>query len=238
MHLANTKAGLEREKRWGEALWTLGFNLIPVFGVLFWHWSLFGLFFLYWFESVVTGARTLLCILANAALQGPIKLLGALFTVTGLGMMYGGYFVAHGVFIVAMFGDGLPFPDAGFWAALWTIACAQAGLLSFGVFSIVFWQSVQFAGFILGGEVRTAKAAELMDAPYPRIILLHLAIIAGGFFIAALGRPVWGLVVLALFKTLYEIGPLFAPQLSAAPRGWTDARLAEDGAAGWRAPQG
>jgi len=42
---------------------------------------------------------------------------------------------------------------------------------------------------------------DLMVAPYRRIIVLHLAIIASGFVLSAMNEPLAGLLILIVFKT-------------------------------------
>ena len=44
-----------------------------------------------------------------------------------------------------------------------------------------------------------------MRAPYGRIVVLHVAIILGGFAVMALGEPVALLVVLVLLKLALDI---------------------------------
>ncbi len=44
-----------------------------------------------------------------------------------------------------------------------------------------------------------------MMRPYGRIIVLHIAIIFGGFLTMALGDPTWMLVILILLKTLVDL---------------------------------
>jgi hypothetical protein len=46
---------------------------------------------------------------------------------------------------------------------------------------------------------------ELMNAPYRRIAVLHIAIIAGGFLVASLGSPMGLLVVLVALKIGMDI---------------------------------
>jgi len=215
MDLVKVVAGLQREKRWGEAALALAFNLIPIFGVLFWHWSAFALIFLYWTENVVIGVRTVLSMLASALLEGPLVLIGTVPLSLFFCVHYGMFCFVHGVFVVGLFGGQLV---AGFdLAGAARAVFAHAPNLFYGLLSIVFWQLVQFVLFLVRGEAKTAKPTELMASPYPRIVALHIAIIGGGFLVMALGQPVWALLVLALFKTAYDLLPslgVATPQLA------------------------
>ena len=44
-----------------------------------------------------------------------------------------------------------------------------------------------------------------MVAPYRRIVVLHITIIASGFLLGALEEPVAGLVLLVVLKTLFDL---------------------------------
>ncbi|MES1156816.1 MAG: DUF6498-containing protein [Alphaproteobacteria bacterium] len=208
MDLAKTMAGLERGKRWGEGATALVFNLIPIFGVLFWHWSAFALIFLYWSENVVIGVRTLLCLFVSAAFEGLLVFIGMVPLAIFFCVHYGMFCFVHGVFIVGFF-SGAPFYDAFDLPSTVGVVFARAPNIIYGFLSIVFWQVVQFVLFLVRGEAKTAKPMDVMASPYPRIVALHVAIMGGGFLVMLLGQPVWALLVLALFKTAYDVaGPL------------------------------
>ena len=54
--------------------------------------------------------------------------------------------------------------------------------------------------YFWNGEYRQASVQDLMFAPYKRIMLLHFAVLFGGFGVMALGSPIWMLVVLVVIK--------------------------------------
>ena len=59
---------------------------------------------------------------------------------------------------------------------------------------------------ITGGEPLIAPALpDLMQAPYPRIVVLHMAIVLGAFATIALGSPLLLLVILIVGKTLLDL---------------------------------
>jgi len=76
--------------------------------------------------------------------------------------------------------------DYGLWLPLAVLAASH--LFSFG------WN------YLVRGEFRRAKLAELMSKPYGRVVVLHIAIILGGIGAIALGSPLWALVVLLALK--------------------------------------
>ena len=59
--------------------------------------------------------------------------------------------------------------------------------------------------FLAGSERYTVTVRELMGAPYKRIVVLHVAVIAGGFAVMALGQPTLLLLVLVVLKTAMDV---------------------------------
>ncbi len=161
------------------AILAAAFNLVPIIGVIFWGWSAFALIFLYWLENLVIGVRTLASMFASAVQSGTLRGLGLITLAAFFSFHYGMFCFVHGVFVVTLFGSGMagisPFELA---QAAETLFRNQPGL-SVGLLSIVLWQAVQLALFLIRGEAREANPVALMGAPYPRIIILHLTIIFG-----------------------------------------------------------
>ncbi len=202
--MSELKVPFDRSKTWPLAL-VIGLNLIPVIGVLFWGWSAFALIVLYWLENLVIGVRTLASMIANAAVMGGVNWLGALLFGGFFTLHYGLFCFGHGVFVMSMFGGsfyGDSVIDLG--GAVAALFATQSNL-AIGFASIVAWQVVQFVRFLVSGEVRRTNVVELMGAPYPRIITLHIAIIFGGFVLMLLNQPVSGILVLALVKMAYDV---------------------------------
>lgn len=217
--MSELKVPFDRSKTWPLAL-VIGLNLIPVIGVLFWGWSAFALIVLYWLENVVVGVRTLASMVANAAVAGGPSWVGAMLIGGFFTLHYGLFCFGHGIFVMALFGGsfyGDSIIDLG--GAVGALFATQTNL-AIGFASIVAWQAVQFFRFFASGEVRRTNAIELMGAPYPRIIVLHLTIIAGGFVLMLLNQPVGGIVVLALVKMAYDVADVLrtsAREGTAAP---------------------
>ncbi len=179
-------------------------NLIPLIGVIFWGWSAFALIFLYWLENVVIGARTLASMIASG-FSGVMNAFGALFVGGFFTLHYGLFCFVHGTFVVALFGGGMEGDSLFDLADTARALFAREPNLLIGFLSIVLWQAVTFVLFLLRGEARDANPMLLMAAPYPRIIVLHISIIFGGFLLMMLNQPVAGLVVLALMKASFDV---------------------------------
>lgn len=179
-------------------------NLLPLYAVFVWHWDVFPLLALFWFENVVVGvlnaARMLLADPADPALWA-----GKLFLVPFFCVHYGMFTLIHGVFVLGLFGGkaydapGLNVLAPALRAAhdynLWLPAAALAAshLFSF------LWN------YLVRGEYLVASLPGLMTRPYRRVVILHLTIILGGFAIAALHSPAWALVVLIAVKIFIDV---------------------------------
>lgn len=214
--MSEPKVPFDRRKAW-PLIVVISLNLIPVAGVLFWGWSAFALIVLYWLENLVVGVRTLLSMVANAAVTGGESWFAALFLGAFFTFHYGLFCFGHGVFVMAMFGGNLngdTILDLG--AGVRALFAAQTNLL-IGFASIVAWQLVQFILFITRGEVRRTTVFDLMGAPYPRIIALHVTIIFGGFVLLLLNQPIGGILVLALVKMAYDVADVLRDPKAKAP---------------------
>lgn len=206
------------------------FNAIPIVGVALWGWNAFALIFLYWLENLVIGVRTIAAMAASALATREMNALGFLFFAGFFLVHYGIFCYGHGVFIVTMFaGEEIraqlgSFGDvAGAGRALF----AAEPNLTIGLASIVFWQAVGFILFLARGEPGRTNPMALMGAPYPRIVLLHVGILGGGFVLTLLGQPVAGLIALAVLKMAFDVAGAsgVALRMDKAPdKPWTKPR--------------
>jgi hypothetical protein len=181
-------------------------NLIPLVGVLFFDWDVLGLLVLYWSENLVLGFYTLLRMLVKSPLGG--LGMGLFFTIH-----YGGFCAVHGLFILVLAGgvemDPVPaepwplflvFPQMLINVVRQVLAIAPPEWL-YAFAALVVSHGISFImNFLLGAERDRLKLKQLMAAPYARIFVLHIAIIAGGMAVMALGQPLFMLVVLVLLK--------------------------------------
>ncbi|MGD0993011.1 MAG: DUF6498-containing protein [Gemmatimonadales bacterium] len=179
----------------------LAANLVPLVGVVAFHWTVLSVLLLYWFENVVIGAFNVL----KMAFADPKSLASdaiKLFLIPFFIIHYGMFAFVHGMFILAFFGHmtrGFPGP-ATFWAAL-----HDAGV-GWGVVAIVVSHGFSFVhNYWMSGEYRNASPQVLMTQPYARVVVLHVAILIGGFGAVALGSPMVALVVLVALKTAIDL---------------------------------
>jgi hypothetical protein len=188
-------------------------NLVPLFGVLFLDWDVGSLVVLYWFENLVIGGYTILKMLLKA--RGRKRFLALFFT-----LHYGGFCAIHGFFVLQL--TRFAGEDWGHAAAItWpgplalvqmfvnlaqqVLAAAPREFL-LGCLALVVSHGVSFALIYLGQrEYEHTTMNELMNAPYRRIAVLHVAIIAGGFLVVRLGSPLGLLVALVALKIGMDI---------------------------------
>ena len=176
-------------------------NLIPLIGALAWDWSILEIVAVYWAENLVIGLFTIFR-LFTVAVPGtekgaiPAKIaISAFFTVH-----YGMFCLVHGVFVFALLGNGCGMD----WAS--SVFAVFAGPLKWAVLALVVSHGFSFFANYLGrGENLATTIPEQMAAPYPRIVVLHLAIIFGAFAVQALGSPVFLLALLIVGKTLLDL---------------------------------
>lgn len=166
-------------------------NLIPLGGVLFFGWEVFPIMFLFWFENVVVGVfHALKMLLAGGGPQA-IKF----FLVPFFCLHYGIFTAVHGGFVFAMFTGGHGYHSDSIWDRITEqhLGWAVLGLVLSHGFSFV-------TNYLLNGAYRTATLPVLMMQPYGRVVVLHLAILGGGFLVMLMGTPVVGLALLIALK--------------------------------------
>jgi len=180
-------------------------NLVPVFGVLCLHWEVFPLMFLFWSENVIVGVFNVLKMLC-AAPDNPLTWAGKLFVIPFFCVHYGMFTFVHGIFVIVLFGGGMkhgagfPTPET-FWHVM------QGYHLGWAVLGLAVSRAISFAtNFIGSGEYRRASLPVLMQQPYGRIVVLHIAILGGGFLMLALHSPTVGLLLLVALKIALDLG--------------------------------
>jgi hypothetical protein len=167
-------------------------NAIPLVGVLYFGWSVFEVLLLYWFENVAIGithaVRMAISTRTNKAADG-------WGTTVFFCLHYGMFTLVHGVFVVTFFGIA-----AGGFREL-------TNDLRGPILAIVGWQIV----YLLLDAMRTAgfkgrTPNDLLFEPYPRVLALHITVLAGAWAIDEMGSPVWALAILVAIKTFFDLG--------------------------------
>ena len=174
-------------------------NLIPLGGVLFLGWEIFLLVFLFWLENVIVGGFNALKMLLAHPAQ-PVGWVAKAAMVPFFCFHYGMFCFVHGVFVFVLFGRGTVavkgFPDA---TLFWQVLTGQH--LFWAALALAASHGVSFVlNYLRSGEYQQARLETLMQAPYGRVVVLHVAILGGGFLTMGLGSPAWALALLVFLK--------------------------------------
>jgi hypothetical protein len=180
-------------------------NVIPLVGAVFWGWSILEIVALYWAENLVIGFYTVLRILLVRPPEGKGLLVVAnLFAAVFFTVHYGMFCLVHGVFVFSLLGrDASVIENFPSLRAAGTVF--QGGTL-LALAALVASHGVSFVrNYLFGREYRDTTVNDQMFSPYPRIVVLHVAILFGAFAIQALGSPVFLLVLLVIGKTILDL---------------------------------
>ena len=193
-------------------------NLIPIWGVLFARWDAFYIVLLYWAENLAVGFYNVLK-MACVKMAKPEDHLRKLFMIPFFIIHFGGFTGGHGFFVLMMFkkssGEfmqgGMDWPCFLVFVQMllrvigeaYSLLSAQMKVALLALFAS---HGVSFMyNYFYRGEYTRAKLDALMGTPYVRIFVMHFAIIAGGFVMAAIDSPAGLLFVLVVLKMVIDV---------------------------------
>jgi hypothetical protein len=168
-------------------------NLIPVIGAFELDWSVKEVIVLYWFENLVVGFYTLAKIIIHPPDSAPMDnskvpkgmgQFGKVFMIGFFTVHFGMFCAGHATFLQSfLFGgfsgfSGLTDPLFNLAEAVLSsnLVWAAIGLFASHGFSFVF-------NYIRKKEYTQIPMAKVMFQPYPRIIVMHITVMAIGFII-------------------------------------------------------
>ena len=189
-------------------------NLVPLSGVVWLGWDVAEIVLLYWAENLVVGCYN---ILKMTLVRGasPADHLKKLLLIPFFCLHFGGFCAVHGVFLLGFFelgnGIGSLFPEnpwpahlvflqllSGVISTLWRQHPPGLGWLVAGLFLS---HGISFIQNFLGKrEYAVITVNDLMGQPYKRVVIMHLAVLAGGFLVMTLQSPMPLLLVLIALK--------------------------------------
>jgi hypothetical protein len=190
-------------------------NLIPLAGVLAFDWDVFALVFLFWLENVVVGVFNVLRMfwVQRGAERRP---LAKVVVIPFFCFHYGMFTAVHGVFVFALFGSG--FSGDLFPSVQMVMQVIDEHALWVAVGALVLSHAFSFVrNYVSEGEYRRVTLQQLMSQPYARVVVLHIAIIGGGFLVMALGAPVLGLLLLVVLKVAVDVSAHLREHAKLAP---------------------
>jgi len=172
------------------ALMLVAANLLPLAGVFYFGWTVYEILLLFWAENLIIGFYTVMRFVTVYRRTGDGS---ALWLAPFFCVHYGLFTLVHGAFVVAMFRPDTH--DGGQASGLWLPLLAL--LASHGASYVMH--------FIGNREYRDKTARDLMGAPYRRVMILHVTIIAGGFVVTWLGQPIHALALLVVLKIVIDL---------------------------------
>lgn len=192
-------------------------NLLPLWGVCFLKWDAFYIILLYWSENLVIGFYNILKI-AVAKVHHPIEHIAKLFFTPFFVVHYSGFMAIHGLFVLAFtkkiagpLVSGKPWPCFLVFVQLLLgvikkMLLAITPQMKLAILALFISHGVSFVyNYLLKGEYATAKPKDLMNQPYARVVVMHIAVIAGGFCAMTIGSPVPLLFVLVIGKIILDV---------------------------------
>lgn len=199
-------------------------NLFPLVGAVVFDWSAGEIVLLYWAENIIVGFYNILKMLTAKA-EHPIVYVGRAFAALFFCVHFGGFCAVHGVFVLAlgglgeegtggavggvMSGTSWPGPLVFVQLLFAVIAAAWRAMpagLEWPLAGLFVSHGISYVlNFIVKGERDRATTQKLMAAPYARIVILHVAIIAGGVPVILVGSPFPLLALLVAFKVGVDI---------------------------------
>ena len=182
--------------------------MLPLIAVLVFGWDVGALVTLYWSESLIVGGITLLKMFHK---KGPKALpMMAFFSIH-----YGFFCVGHVAILSEVLqsspvwtgggfgGDGATasFDDSLIGPAL-TVFQAATPMWLLAFFALIASHVVSLYYNYLGrAEYRSVDLGDLMVAPYKRIIIMHIAVLAGAALVVMSGSKAVLLILLVFLKT-------------------------------------
>jgi len=187
--------------RWSLIL-LVAANLLPLAGVFLWDWDVFFLLLLFWCENVIIGLFGIARLVVAASND---TLREGLFLPLFFLVHYGGFMFGHFMVLFGMYSGhaeelgSLAQPVDYYRLVLdnlnWVAVVAL--FISHG------WSFIE--NYMGRNEHERLSAMQAMGLPYKRMMITHVALIAGGFFLIESGQPVGGLVILLLLKIALDI---------------------------------
>lgn len=177
------------------------------------HWDAGSIVVLYWAENLIIGGFTLLKMLL-------VGRAGAVLRMLFFCVHYGGFCAIHGIFVLELtrFAGEPPGPAPEpdwpgplallqlFIGLVRRVLAAAPEAFLWGCLALLLSHGISFLLLFIGqGEFRRVSLGELMKAPYRRITVMHIAVIAGGFLVVRLGSPLGLLFALVALKTGMDI---------------------------------
>jgi hypothetical protein len=172
-------------------------NLLPLAGVLWWDWDVFLLLLLFWCENVIIGVFGIARLIVAGETDSPREtfVLPLFFLAHYGGFMFGHFMVIFALYSSTVEQGGRLAEPGDFYRE---IASGYSWIALLALFVSHGWSFIE--NFMGDREHERLTLGQAMALPYRRMIITHIALLAGGFFLAEHGQPLAGLMILVLLK--------------------------------------
>lgn len=178
-------------------------NLVPLFGILFFGWSIYPILIAYWLENLVIGYFTFLKILLskgrNITTVDPNRIVSfdmpTWFVLGFFSIHYSLFCLVHGIFL---------FTNFLIWANFNTSDIYIIIIMAISIF-ISHWVSYHY-NYLAKKEYLKISPRQQMGKPYPRIMIMHAVVLIGGMVLFGQEFQLLSAVALILLKTIFDLG--------------------------------
>ena len=177
-------------------------NLLPLVGVLLWDWDVFLLLLLFWCENVIIGVFGIARLIVAGESENAVE---GLFLPVFFLVHYGGFMFGHFMLLFSMYsshaaGAGESAVPADYYSIVidnlnWLAVVAL--FVSHG------WSFIE--NYMGNREHENLTPGTAMALPYRRMMITHVALLVGGFFLMEQGQPLAGLVLLVILKIVLDV---------------------------------
>ena len=193
-------------------------NLVPLIGVLFFGWSVWNILIVYWLENGIVGGFNVLKMATATGIatpqnmsrnNGPVAGNSKAALIPFFVIHYGIFWVVHGIFVFTLpfLFTGAPGSESGVDPG----AILLAGIALAISHGVSYWWN-----FLHGAEYRRVSAAQLMFAPYGRLLVLHMTILLGAVAIGTTGAQSAAVAILVAIKIAIDLALHLAEHRRAA----------------------
>jgi hypothetical protein len=213
------KKNFNENKKWNiSEISLIIVNLIPLFGVLFLDWGIFSILIIYWLESAVIGFYTILKMilcwrpfnekqtqLLDLDPKKPesafliMNLMAKTAFIPGFLILFGGYMFVHLMFI--LFFNGIE----SFKIMFQELSKIYLALIITSISLLVSHGISFYTNFIKNEEYKKTIIQKLWWSPYPRVIVMHLALIFGGIILLLTQIPAIFISIFIFLKIIIDL---------------------------------
>jgi len=178
-------------------------NLTPVFGVLFFGWTVYPLVLFFWFENVVIGIFNVIKMLC-AEPASITKWFAKFLYIPFFCLHYGIFTTIHGLIVMSLFGEEIS-RKAGVFLTTPFHDIHDQNLL-FPAITLFISHGVSFFhSYLWKGEYKMASLQTLMAGPYVRLMILHATLIVGGILTVAFKGSMALLLLVVAIKIVLDV---------------------------------